>query len=44
MGYTVEGQPKGLTFIAKPMQDNELIELAANYETASKERKVPEGY
>ena len=25
MGYTVEGQPKGLTFIAKPMQDNELI-------------------
>jgi amidase len=44
MGYTIEGQPKGLTFIAKPMQDNELIELAANYETASKERKVPEGY
>ena len=44
MGYTIEGQPKGLTFIAKPMQDNELIELAANYEMASKERKVPEEY
>jgi amidase len=44
MGYTVEGQPKGLTFIAKSMQDNLLIEMAANYEVASKERKVPEGY
>ncbi len=44
MGYQGNGQPKGLTFIAKPMQDNLLIEMAANYEFASKERKVPVGY
>jgi amidase len=44
MGYTKEGQPKGLTFIAKSMQDNLLIELAANYEAVSKDRKIPKGY
>ncbi len=44
MGYTSEGQPEGLTFIGKSMQDNVLIELAANYEHVSKMRKIPEGY
>ncbi|WP_370000435.1 amidase family protein [Winogradskyella sp.] len=44
MGYTVEGEPKGLTFIAKPLQEKLLLEWAYVYEQASKARKAPKNY
>jgi amidase len=42
MGYTKEGKPKGLTFIAKRLQEKMLLEWAYVYEQASKARKAPE--
>ena len=44
MGYTPEGQPKGLTFIGKPFSETLLLELAASYEKETEHRKIPEGY
>ena len=44
MGYTKEGEPKGLTFIAKPLQEKELLEWAYVYEQASKKRMPPKDY
>ena len=44
MGYTKKGEPKGLTFIAKPFQEKQLLEWAYVYEQASKARKVPKDY
>ncbi|WP_411895396.1 amidase family protein [Winogradskyella sp. A2] len=41
MGYTKEGKPKGLTFIAKRLQEKMLLEWAYVYEQASKARKAP---
>lgn len=44
MGYTNEGEPKGLTFIAKPLQEKQLLEWAYAYEQASKTRVSPKNY
>jgi amidase len=44
MGYTKEGEPKGLTFIGGRLQEKLLLEWAFVYEQASKARKVPNGY
>ncbi|WP_178987840.1 amidase family protein [Winogradskyella schleiferi] len=44
MGYTNEGEPKGLTFIARPFQEKQLLEWAYCYEQASKARIAPKGY
>lgn len=44
MGYTNEGEPKGLTFIAKPLQEKQLLEWAYAYEQASKARVSPKNY
>lgn len=44
MGYTEEGKPKGLTFIAKPFQEKQLLEWAYIYEQASKARIAPKDY
>ncbi|WP_108801645.1 amidase family protein [Aquimarina sp. Aq107] len=44
MGYTDKGEPKGLTFILKPMLENNLLQLGYGYELISKERKIPEKY
>ena len=41
MGYTVNGQPKNLTFIAPPQQEQLLLELGAAFERLSKSRKPP---
>ena len=41
MGYTKEGKPKGLTIIAKRLQEKMLLEWAYVYEQASKARKAP---
>ncbi|MEO1033580.1 MAG: amidase family protein [Bacteroidota bacterium] len=44
MGYTGEGVPKGLTFIAKGLQEKQLLEWAYVYEQASKARVSPKNY
>jgi amidase len=44
MGYTGEGVPKGLTFIAKRLQEKQLLEWAYVYEQVSKARVVPQDF
>ncbi|WP_439150900.1 amidase family protein [Winogradskyella sp.] len=44
MGYTEKGVPKGLTFIAKRLQEKQLLEWAYVYEQASKARVAPKNY
>jgi amidase len=44
MGYTDKGVPKGLTFIAKRLQEKQLLEWAYVYEQASKARVAPKNY
>ncbi len=44
MGYNEKGEPKGLTFIAKPYQETKLLQLGYAYEKATKERKIPSMY
>jgi amidase len=44
MGYTSNGEPKGITFIGKPFTEKELLEFAYVYEQASKMRKAPKNY
>ena len=44
MGYTGEGEPKGLTFIGKRLQEKQLLEWAYVYEQASKARVAPKEY
>lgn len=44
MGYTSEGIPKGLTFIAERLQEKFLLQWAYSYEQASKRRIAPAGY
>jgi amidase len=44
MGYTQEGEPKGLTFIAGRLQEKQLLEWAYVYEQASQMRQPPDNY
>ncbi|WP_299115997.1 amidase family protein [uncultured Winogradskyella sp.] len=44
MGYTKEGEPKGLTFIGKRLQEKQLLEWAYVYEQASKARVASKDY
>jgi len=44
MGYTGDGEPKGLTFIAKPLAEKQLLSWGINYEQASKKRIPPANY
>lgn len=44
MGYAANGEPKSLTFIAKPFEEAKLLQLGAAFESATKERKAPENY
>ncbi|MBQ0735701.1 amidase family protein [Aquimarina celericrescens] len=44
MGYTDKGEPKGLTFIAKPFSEATLLQLGYAYEQKTKERKIPTAY
>lgn len=44
MGYTNKGVPKGLTFIAKRLQEKQLLEWAYVYEQASIARVAPKKY
>jgi amidase len=44
MGYAKDGVPRGLTFIAKPLQEKQLLEWAYAFEKASKSRISPKNY
>ena len=44
MGYTENGVPRGLTFIAKPLQEQLLLEWGYHYEQATKKRIAPSNY
>ena len=44
MGYAKDGSPRGLTFIAKPLQEKQLLEWAYVFEKASKSRISPKNY
>ncbi|MFP2995888.1 amidase family protein [Spongiivirga sp. MCCC 1A20706] len=44
MGYTDDGEPISLTFVAKPFEEEKLLQLGRAYEKISKERKAPKNY
>lgn len=44
MGYAENGAPKGLTIIARPNQEKNLLKWAKSYEQASKKRIAPADY
>ena len=44
MGYRSNGEPAGITFIARPWQEIFLLKTGYAFEQATKERKMPEGY
>lgn len=44
MGYAENGAPKGLTFISKPLSEENLLNWAYAYEQASKKRVAPVDY
>lgn len=44
MGYTTNGVPKGLTFIAKRLHEKQLLEWAYVYEQATNARVAPKAY
>jgi amidase len=44
MGYQADGKPRGLTFIAKPFQEQSLLQWAFLYEQMSKARTLPKNY
>lgn len=44
MGYTATGEPKNLTFIAKPFEEEKLLQLGYAFEQETKHRKAPANY
>lgn len=44
MGYTETGQPSGLTFIARPFEEEKLLKIGYAFEQATKVRELPEEY
>ena len=44
MGYQATGEPKNATFIAKPFQEDKLLQLGAAFEKASRQRIAPGNY
>ena len=44
MGYRPNGEPVGITFIARPYEEDKLLKLGHAYEQATKARKLPEAY
>ena len=43
-GYETSGEPKNITFIARPYEEEKLLTLAYAFEQAAKARKAPENY
>ena len=44
MGYDDEGRPVGLTFIARPFEEDKLLMMAYAFEQGTKLRNPPAGY
>ncbi len=44
MGYTETGEPIGLTFIARPYEEDKLLKVGYAFEQATKTRKIPASY
>ena len=44
MGYTLQGEPKNLTFIAPSFQEQKLYSLGAAFESITRYRELPKGY
>ena len=44
MGYKTNGEPIGITFIARPYEEDKLLKIGYAFEQATKARKIPEGY
>lgn len=44
MGYEEDGYPIGLTFIARPFEEDKLLKMGFAFEQATKMRKVPNNY
>ena len=44
MGYRANGEPAGITFIARPYKEEKLLQIAYAFEQATKWRKIPIGY
>jgi len=44
MGYLENGDPMGLTFIARPFEEDKLLKIAFAFEQATKMRKSPKEY
>jgi amidase len=44
MGYKETGEPWGLTFIARPYQEDALLKMGFAFEKATKIRKLPQDY
>lgn len=44
MGYKTNGEPIGITFIARPFEEDKLLKIGYAYEQATKTRKIPEAY
>ncbi len=44
MGYKEDGLPTGITFIARPFEEDKLLKMAFAFEQATKARKLPKDY
>lgn len=44
MGYRPNGEPAGITFIARPFEEDKLLKMGYAFEKATKVRKLPKGY
>lgn len=44
MGYAADGRPVGLTLIAPPFQEQDLVDVGAQFERMSQARVLPENY
>ncbi|HUI33621.1 MAG TPA: amidase family protein [Dysgonamonadaceae bacterium] len=44
MGYTETGEPTGLTFIARPFEEDKLLKMGYAFEQSTEVRKLPEKY
>ena len=44
MGYRKNGEPVGITFIARPFREDKLLQAGYAFEQATKRRKIPEAY
>jgi amidase len=44
MGYSEEGEPQNITFIARPFEEDKLLKMGYAFEQATRIRVSPEGY